>query len=111
MPENLPIPQIRDIFDRISGTNWISTFDLASAYFQCVMDDDSRKFTSFCTRTNKYEFNRLPFGLRSAVSHFCKLINMVIGNLECCLSYVDDIICFSQSFEQHCIAMKKCLKL
>jgi hypothetical protein len=26
VPENLPIPQIRDIFDRVSGAVWFSTF-------------------------------------------------------------------------------------
>ena len=110
-PENLPTPLVRDIFDRVSGSKWFSLFDLTSGYNQIVLHKDSRKYTSFCTRTNKYMYNVLPFGLKNAVGGFCKIMEMTVGHLSsCCLSYVDDLICFSPTFEQHCLDIEKIFK-
>ena len=110
-PENLPTPLVRDIFDRVSGSKWFSLFDLTSGYNQIVLHKDSRKYTSFCTRTNKYMYNVLPFGLKNAVGGFCKIMEMTVGHLSsCCLPYVDDLICFSPTFKQHCLDIEKIFK-
>jgi hypothetical protein len=109
--ENLPTPQIRDIYDRISGSKYFSLFDLNAAYFQNVLHKDSRKYTAFCTRTNKYHFKVLPYGVKNGVGGFCRTITMAMGHLQyCCLSYVDDLICFSPTFEQHCIDIENVFK-
>lgn len=98
----MPIPQIKTIFDRISGATWFSLMDLKSGYYQCTLHKDSREYTSFSTSNNKYMFKCLPFGLRNAVGHFCRIINMVLGNLPFIQTYLDDFVIFSDTFEQHC---------
>jgi hypothetical protein len=109
--ENLSTPQIRDIYDRISGSKYFSLFDLNSAYFQNVLHKDSRKYTAFCTRTNKYHFKVLPYGVKNGVGGFCRTMESALGHLQnCCLSYVDDLICFSPSFEQHLLDIEKVFK-
>jgi hypothetical protein len=101
-PENLPMPLIKSIFDGLSGAKYFNCLDLASGYLQCELDEGSRKYTAFCTATNKYEYNVLPFGVRFAPGHFAKMMNMVIGNFPWIQCYIDDLIIFSNDFESHC---------
>ena len=49
----------------------------------------------------KYEFNRVPFGLAQAPAHFQKLINEVLTDCNFTMGYLDDIIIFSKTGEEH----------
>ena len=97
VPKNLPIPQIKSIFDRISGATWFSAVDLRSGYLQCSMHPDSIKYTAFSTSNNKYAFRFLPFGTRNAVGHFCRIIHMVLGKFEWCQPYLDNKVIIGSS--------------
>lgn len=48
-------------------------------------------------------FNRMPFGLCNAPSTFQKLMERIFADQSCqsLLLYLDDVIVFSSSFEQH----------
>ena len=101
-PENLPLPNIRDIFDRLSGKNWMSTLDLKAGYWQCVLDRRSRDLTAFSTNRNRYCFNVVPFGAVNAPGHFQNLMLLVLGHLPFVEIYLDDICIASEDFDTHC---------
>ena len=50
-----------------------------------------------------YECNRMPFGLCNAPATFQRLMERCMGdlNLRDCLIYLDDIIIFSSTFDEH----------
>ena len=50
---------------------------------------------------SKYQFNRVPFGLAQAPAYFQTLINKVLDNIDFAMGYLDDIIIFSRSEEEH----------
>ena len=110
VPDHLPVPLIRSIFDRISGCVWMSLIDLKAGYHSCALDPKSSPYTAFTTKRRKYEWTVLPYGLKNAVGHFCVLIDMVLGDLECCVSYLDDILCFSPDFDTHCKDLEEVFK-
>ena len=65
-----PLPNIRQIFDTLSGSKWYNTIDLASGYWQVPMAVDSIKKTAFVTPTRGlFHFLVLPFGLCNAGQH------------------------------------------
>ena len=49
----------------------------------------------------KYEFNRVSFGLAHAPGYFQRLINEVLTGCNFAMGYLDDIIIFSKTEEEH----------
>ena len=104
-PISFPLPRLNDIFDTIaeSEANMFSVLDLASGFWQIGMDPATKHKSAFITHQGVFEFNRMPYGLMNAPMAFCMVMTEVLRNLnwQCCIIYVDDILCFSQNFSTH----------
>ena len=76
---------------------------LRSGFWQIPVDPASRPLTAFTSYEGLYEFNKLPFGLCNAPSTFQRLMELVLRGLQwdICLIYLDDIIVFSATFDDH----------
>ena len=100
-----PIPRADDCIESLgaSGAKYFSCLDLESGYWQMPVHPDSRKYTAFVTHDGLYQCKRMSFGLVNAPSVFTRLMTRVLQGLnwEVCLVYIDDVIIFSGSFEQH----------
>ena len=96
-----PLPKIDDIFARLNGAKIFSTLDLRSGYYHISLTPDAREKTAFVTPFGKYEFLSVPFGLSQAPAYFQLLISMVLEGLDFAIGYLDDIIIFSKTEEEH----------
>lgn len=83
--------------------NHITKKDLASGYWQIELEDSAKEKTAFIVENNLYEFNRKSFGLCNAPATFQMLVNYVLRDVlgKTALVYLDDVILFSDTFEQH----------
>ena len=98
-----PMPRVDDTLDSLREARYISTLDLRSGYWQVEIDSESRDKTAFITHRGLYEFLVMPFGLSNAPATFQRLMDIVLAGIkwQSCLVYIDDIVVFSPTFEQH----------
>ena len=99
-----PLPRIDDLLDALHGARWFSTLDLKSGYWQVPIQERDKEKTAFRTSSGQlFEFNQVPFGLCNAPATFSRLMNSVLAGLhwETCLFYLDDIIVFAATWEEH----------
>jgi hypothetical protein len=98
-----PLPRIDDILDSLGKSRYFTNLDLASGYWQIEMEEGHKEKTAFTTIAGLYEFNVLPFGLCNAPATFQRLMEVVLAGLtwQTCLVYIDDILVFSESFQDH----------
>ena len=97
------IPRIDDTLDTFAGSQWFSTLDMVSGYWQVEVGEADREKTAFCTSNGQYEFKVMPFGLCNGPATFQRWMDLVLAGLQMshCLVYVDDVIVMGKSFEDH----------
>ena len=98
-----PLPRNDDTLQSLSGSRWFSTIDLLSGYWQVDIAEDDKEKTAFITHDGLFEFNVMPFGLCNAPATFQRLMNVTLSGMlwSECLVYLDDIIIFGRTFEEH----------
>ena len=99
-----PFPRINDLLDTLHGARWFSTLDLKSEYWQVPIQEQDKENTAFRTSSGQlFEFNQVSFGLCNAPATFSRLMDRVLAGLhwETCLFYLDDIIIFAPTWEEH----------
>ncbi len=104
-----PLPRIDDSLDQLTGSRWYTSLDLASGYWQVELKPEDREKTAFTTMGALYEFNVMPFGLCNAPGTFQRLMDCVLAGLQwnTCLVYIDDIIIYSRTFDEHLIHLQQ----
>ena len=98
------LPQIDETLDSLQGSQWFSSLDLKSGYWQVEMDEESKPLTAFTVGPlGFYECERMPFGLTNAPATFQRLMETCLGdlNLHWCIIYLDDIVIFSKDLASH----------
>ena len=79
------------------------------------MDEESKDKTAFTTPFGLYEFEVMPFGLHSAPATFQRMINHTLRDCwQFARAYIDDIVIFSWSWEEHLTYLQKvfsCLQM
>ena len=97
------LPAVDETINMFKGANWFTKMDLQSGFHQVAIKEESRHKTAFRTRLGSYAWRVRPFGLCNAPSVFQRLMNRVLAeNLnQFVIVYVDDIVIFSRSLEDH----------
>ncbi|TPX29986.1 hypothetical protein SmJEL517_g06300, partial [Synchytrium microbalum] len=109
--DSYPLPLQEDLLNNVDKT-WYTTLDLAAGYWQIPVAEKDIEKTAFVTHEGLYEFLVMPFGLTNAPATFQRVMDMALVGLkwQCCLVYLDDIIVFSNTFDQHLQDIEKVLK-
>ena len=98
------LPHIEKSLDSLCGAVIFTSLDLKSGYWQVELDEDSIPYTAFTVGPlGFYECLRMPFGLTNAPATFQRLMENCLGDLHLnwCIIYLDDIIIYSKTPEEH----------
>ena len=99
-----PLLRICETLDSLVSAAYFSTFNLTSGLWQVPIAEESKQFTaSTLGSMGLFECNRMPFGLCNAPATFQRLMQNCLGelNLTYCLIYLDDVIVYSKTLEEH----------
>ena len=97
-----PLPRIDEMLDRLQGAKVFSSLDLASGYPQLGLQESDVPKTAFCTPDGLVEFLVMPFGLTNASAVFLNAMDNIFRQCRACVCvYMDDLLIFSKSHEQH----------
>lgn len=101
--EKFPLPNITEILDSLSGAVYFSHLDLAQGYHQVELHPGSRPCTAFTTERGQFQMKRLPMGLKISPHAFSRLMTVAMSglNYESCFVYLDDLIVFGNSLQNH----------
>ncbi|CAF1480286.1 unnamed protein product [Rotaria sp. Silwood1] len=98
-----PLSRIDDIYDQLTKATYFTKFDFKAGYFQVPLDKLDRPKTAFSTRDGHFQFKVLPQGLTNGPPTFQRIVNQILGpnRWKHVLAYIDDIIIYSQNFNEH----------
>ena len=98
-----PLPRIQDTLHMLGGKSYFTTLDLLSGFWQIRLTDAAKAKTAFVTTEGLYQFRVLAMGLANAPAVFQRAMDKVLASLKwkCCLIYIDDILVYSDTWEQH----------
>ena len=102
------LPRIEETIDTLSGSKYFSKLDLRSGYWQVGVKESDKMKTAFSVGPlGFFECNKMSFGLCNAPASFQRLMERCMGELHLreCLIYLDDIIIFSKTFDEHLVRL------
>ena len=102
--DSYPLPRIQEALESMVGSAHFSSMDFKSGFWQIKMAPGSQQYTAFTVgNLGFYKFTCMPFGLYNAPATFQRLMQNTLGelNLTYCIIYLDDVIVFSRTEEEH----------
>jgi len=98
------LPRIEEVFDILHGSRYFTTIDMKAGYHQVEIEDTHKERTAFTVGPlGFFEYVKMPFGMSTSPSCYQRLMEECLGslNMTICVIYLDDLIIFSNSFEEH----------
>ena len=110
--DSYPLPRIDDLLDRLEGSKVFSTLDLKWGYHQCQIEESDIPKTAFICCEGLFEYTKMAMGLKNAPSCFQRLLETVFVDMlgKGVLVYIDDLILFTNTEEEHELLLEKVFK-
>jgi len=102
--DSYALPRIEELLDCLGGNGYFSVLDMKSGYHQVEVEEQHKQRTAFTVGPlGFFEYNRMPFGLSNAPATYQRLMERCLDglHLKICLIYLDDLIIFSKTYEEH----------
>ena len=106
----MPLPQISSFTQDLAGSVIFSKVDLFKAFHQIIIDEESRPKTCVTTPWGLFNFNRLAMGMANSAQSFQRAVDSVLHDLPNVFCYLDDILVFSKSKEDHLKTLEELFK-
>ena len=90
-----------DCIDRIGNATFVTKFDLLKRFWLFPLTARAKEISAFVTPDGLFQYKVTPFGMKNSPATFQRLTNSVIADLDDCEAYIDDVIIFSDTWEDH----------
>ena len=101
--DTYPPPRMDECIDSMEEAQFFTALDANSGYWQITVAYEDRDKTTLTCHAGCYRFKRMLFGLCNAPATFQRTLDILLANLrwKTCLVYLDDVIVFSKTFDEH----------
>lgn len=101
--DRYPIPDVNMTIQNLGKATVFTTLDLEAGFHQIKIKESDTEKTAFSINGAKYEFLRLPFGLKNAPSIFQRCVDDILRNYigKFVHVYIDDVLIYSSSHDEH----------
>lgn len=105
-----PMPRVDELVESLGRARYLTTLDLCKGYWQVPLSPESQEMTAFKTPFGHFQFCVLPFGLHGAPATFQRMMDQILrGTEKFAAAYLDDIIIYSQTWQEHLDHLKDVL--
>ncbi|TBU05616.1 reverse transcriptase, partial [Hamiltosporidium magnivora] len=105
------IPNVEESIMNMGENNYFSRIDLRNGFNQIVLEEESKKFTSFFIMGRQWQYKRIPFGIKLGPKMFQRIISNMLENIKNCFIYIDDIIIYAKTRQEHVSIILEVLKI
>ena len=98
---NHPLPIPEEMVNQLNGGAKFSTVDLSDAYLQVELEEDSKKLLVINTHRGLYQYERMPFGVKTAPGCFQQIMDRMVAGLQKTFAYLDDVIVTGATDAEH----------
>jgi Reverse transcriptase (RNA-dependent DNA polymerase) len=111
--DSYALPRVDDCLDSLGEARYFTTLDANCGYWQVDVNEDDREKTAFTCHQGLYQFKRMRFGLMTAPATFQRAIDVILSSVsfQCALTYLDDFVVYSPTFEKHLADLSTVLQL
>jgi len=101
--DSYPLPRMDECIDSLCEATIFSTLDCNACYWQVAIAPEDREKTAFVCQEGAYQYKRMPFGLTNAPATFQRSLHIMLSGVkwQSCLIYLDDVIVYSKTEEEH----------
>ena len=105
--DSFPIPRMEDCIDRIGKAKFITKCDLLKGYWCVPMSQRAKEISAFVTPDSLYQYKVMPYGMKNSQATFQRMMNNCLRDLPGVEIYVDDIVVYSDTWEEHMFRLDK----
>ena len=110
IPDKYPLPRVDDLLPSLAGGESFTKLDLAHAYQQLVLDEDSSILATVNTPKGLFKYNRLPFGISAAPAIFQRTMENLLQGIPRVCVYIDDVLVTGRTREEHLANLTEVLR-
>jgi hypothetical protein len=101
------LPNVEESMTSLHGNSWFTSLDMNEAFWSVPLDEQSKQYTAFQTPDGLWQYRRMPMGLKTASAVFCRYVDRMLGSMKwtSVLAYVDDLLIFSKTCEDHLLQL------
>ncbi|KAL0172150.1 hypothetical protein M9458_032461, partial [Cirrhinus mrigala] len=108
--DSFPLPRVEDCVDRVGSSRYVTKLDLLKGYWQVPLTPRASEISAFVTPDAFMQYTVMAFGMRNAPATFQRLMQTVLSEIQNCEVYLDDVVVYSMSWEDHLSTLNSVLK-
>lgn len=111
VPDACPMARLDDCVDHVGSAMFVSKWDLLKGYWQIPLTKHASEISAFETPDSFAQYTVTAFGKRNAPATFQRLINLTLAGVTNCEAYLDYLVIFIDTWEEHLVILENVLSV